>query len=94
MGIHLSTNHEGLSQPIMKMGTGSTTFLASICFIIVLGRIKFDGTLEDLHPVCQRKRFSLEYSILSRLLWIVLVAKSLSPRVNLLPILLKRRCSV
>jgi len=27
--IQLSTHYEGLSQPIMKMGTGFTTFLVS-----------------------------------------------------------------
>ena len=57
------------------------------CLTIVLGRIKFDSTLEDLYPVFQRKCFALEHSILSRLLWIARVAKSVLSRANLLPIL-------
>jgi len=61
INIKLSTNHEGLSQPIMKMGSRSITF----CLIIDVSRIKFDRTLEDLHPVCQRKCFTLENNILS-----------------------------
>ena len=86
--IHLSTNHESLSQPIMKIGYWLHYFFHfSFCLTIVLGRIKFDCTLEDLHPVCQRKWFALEHSILSHLLWIARVAKSVLSRANLLPIL-------
>ena len=84
----LSTNHESLSQPIMKIGYWLHYFFHfSFCLTIVLGRIKFDCTLEDLHPVCQRKWFALEHSILSHLLWIARVAKSVLSRANLLPIL-------
>lgn len=93
--IQFSTNHERLSQPVMKIGDWLRycfSFLS--CFIIVLGRIKFDCTLEDLHPVFQRKRFALEHSILSRLLWIARAAKSVLPRADLLPILLERSRSV
>ena len=86
--IQLSTNHESLSQPIMKIGYWLHYFFHfSFCLTIVLGRIKFDCTLEDLHPVCQRKWFALEHSILSHLLWIARVAKSVLSRANLLPIL-------
>lgn len=93
--IQFSTNHEGLSQPEMKMGDWLHYCLSFLsCFIIVPGRIKFGRTLEDLHPVFQRKCFALEHSILSHLLWVARVAKSVSPRANLLPILLQRRCSV
>lgn len=64
--IQLSTNHEGLSQPIMKIGGWLRYFfLVCFCVIIEIGRNKFDCTLEDLHPVCQRKRFALENNILS-----------------------------
>ena len=88
MTIRLSTNHESLSQPIMKIGYWLHYFFHfSFCLTIVLGRIKFDCTLEDLHPVCQRKWFALEHSILSHLLWIARVAKSVLSRANLLPIL-------
>ena len=86
--IQLSTNHESLSQPIMKIGYWLHYFFHfSFCLTIVLGRIKFDCTLEDLHPVCQRKWFAFEHSILSHLLWIARVAKSVLSRANLLPIL-------
>lgn len=84
----LSTNHERLSQPVMKIGYWLHYFFYfSSCLTIVLGRIKFDCTLEDLHPVCQRKCFALEHSILSHLLWLARVAKSVLSRANLLPIL-------
>ena len=86
--IRLSTNHERLSQPVMKIGYWLHYFFYfSSCLTIVLGRIKFDCTLEDLHPVCQRKCFALEHSILSHLLWLARVAKSVLSRANLLPIL-------
>lgn len=86
--MKFSTNHESLSQPIMKIGYWLHYFFHfSFCLTIVLGRIKFDCTLEDLHPVCQRKWFALEHSILSHLLWIARVAKSVLSRANLLPIL-------
>ncbi len=93
--IKFSTNHEGVSQPIMKIGYW-LHYCSSVlsCFIIDLGRIKFDCTLEDLYPVFQRKCFALEHSILSHLLWVARVAKSVLPRANLLPILLQRRCSI
>ena len=88
LSIRLSTNHESLSQPIMKIGYWLHYFFHfSFCLTIVLGRIKFDCTLEDLHPVCQRKWFAFEHSILSHLLWIARVAKSVLSRANLLPIL-------
>ncbi len=66
--IDFSTNHEDVSQLIMKIGDWlyyCSSFLS--CLIIDSGRIKFDCTLEDLHPVFQRKCFALEYSILLRL---------------------------
>lgn len=86
--IILLTNHERLSQPVMKIGYWLHYFFYfSSCLTIVLGRIKFDCTLEDLHPVCQRKCFALEHSILSHLLWLARVAKSVLSRANLLPIL-------
>ena len=79
---------EKLSQPVMKIGYWLHYFFNfSYCLTIVLGRIKFDCTLEDLHPVFQRKCFALEHSILSHLLWIARVAKSVLSRANLLPIL-------
>ena len=84
----LSTNLESLSQPIMKIGYWLYFFFNfSSSLTIVLGRIKFDCTLEDLHPVCQRKCFAFEHSILSHPLWIARVAKSVLSRANLLPIL-------
>ncbi len=66
--IDFSTNHENVSQLIMKIGDWlhyCSSFLS--CLIIDSGRIKFDCTLEDLHPVFQRKCFALEHSILLRL---------------------------
>ena len=89
--IEFSTYHERLSQPIMKIGYWLHYFSSlPSCFTIVLGRIKFDCTLEDLHPVFQRKCFVLEHSILLHLLWIARVAKFVLSRANLLPILRKR----
>ena len=51
--IRFSTNHERLSQPLMKIGYWLRYFsYACFCRRIGLGRIKFDRTLVDLHPVC------------------------------------------
>lgn len=91
--IQFSTNHEGLSQPIMKIGYWLRYFFnACFCCRIGLGRIKFDCTLVDLPPFVQRKRFTLEHSILWQSLWLARVAKSVSSRVNLLPSLERSLC--
>ena len=53
LDMKLSTNHERLSQPLMKIGYWLRYFsYACFCRRIGLGRIKFDRTLVDLHPVC------------------------------------------
>ena len=93
--MQFSTNHKGsITAYNENRKLAPLLFFSSTCFIIVSGRITFDRTLADFHPIFQRKSFALEYTTLLHLLRLTCVAMSVSPRANLLPILLRRRCSV
>ena len=93
--MQFSTNHKGsITTYNENRKLAPLLFFASTFFIIVSGRITFDRTLPNLHPIFQRKCFAPEHSTLLHLLRLTHVAMSVSPRANLLPILLRRRCSV